>query len=1225
MNTGRSRSRFRQFLAILVGFWAVSPALEGAEPVSFVREIAPILAVHCQGCHHPGKAAMGLDLTTFEGLKKGGKQSGPDEMIVAGKPEDSRLVEVIEAEAEPRMPYKLRPLPESSITLIARWIAEGAKFDGPDSKLPLIALIDPAIALKIQAAQGESATKRPATAGSESAARVAALSPDGMIVAIDRGHYVDIYETSKAAEPKTTLGPVTGTVSGIVFSKDGKAIFVAHGRPGIDGYLAGFEISNAAKSFDLRVHDDQVLGLAVSPDGKSLATASYDRSAIVVDISARKIATRLVEHTDSVYDVAFSPTDSNLLATASADRSVKLWDIKAGKRIETLSDANGELFTIGFLPDGKTIVGGGADRTLRAWDIAATPPKLIRSTLAHEGPIVRLAVKPGKTGADTEILTIAEDRSVKRWAGASFEPVGTARKFEEWPASVSIAGNKLAVAELSGAIWLLDASKPEATATWIRPAKSTRGGPPDSFKPRLVRIADLGRPSPPYVSAGEKVTVTLSGQGVGDASKVWVAPVDVKFELKPHDPPQPNSIQLVLDIPPRPGTDSIRVRLMTPLGVTGEQSILVNPGAVVELPSRMPGDPAELPELKPGQIYRTTIAAPGQQFSGRLKSARGETLTVRSIGRLAGSSLTERLRFETPDGRLLASCETQPGRDTVLNFRNETSGDIVLKLTDASTSGGGNHIALLEISSRPVVSYHWPPAMAPGEPANLVWNSNDGRSSIANSPIPASEKPAEQRLTSVGPPAGWMADRSRSILAVPGRTIRTGPESEPVRPGDAAIGLFGSARAYHEFRFEAKAGERLIIETWARRLGYDSDTIIEVTDAEHRPVVLARFRMVADTLVDFRDHTSRQKTIRLTRWPEFRMSDYVLIGREIARIHTLPKNPDDDCQFYGDELRWGYFGTTPEQVPQGRTVTRLELLPPGDSKSVDPASLHEAFAINDDGGLTVGNDSYLEFVPPADGIYHVAVRETRGRFGPNFGYALTVRKPRPDFELQFGPIDWNVPAGGNRVVTATVRRRDGFEGPVDLHFEGLSKHFRATSGRIEPGQLSTDLLIEHDSSTTGELDPSATWKLIATASIDGETRTRTIDGASSKWAITPKSNLTVTTSTNHVKLVPGEIVEMRLKVDRSDAFSGRVPVDVRNLPYGVRVLDIGLNGVLITEKETERTIRIFAEEWVPPQTRPFFAVGRAESAGTSDSAPPVMLEIVPRESGRITAAAGAAR
>jgi hypothetical protein len=107
--------------------------------------------------------------------------------------------------------------------------------------------------------------------------------------------------------------------------------------------------------------------------------------------------------------------------------------------------------------------------------------------------------------------------------------------------------------------------------------------------------------------------------------------------------------------------------------------------------------------------------------------------------------------------------------------------------------------------------------------------------------------------------------------------------------------------------------------------------------------------------------------------------------------------------------------------------------------------------------------------------------------------------------------------------------------------------------------------------------------------------------------------------------VPGEIVEMRLKVDRSDAFSGRVPVDVRNLPYGVRVLDIGLNGVLITEKETERTIRIFAEEWVPPQTRPFFAVGRAESAGTSDSAPPVMLEIVPRESGRITAAAGAAR
>jgi hypothetical protein len=57
------------------------------------------------------------------------------------------------------------------------------------------------------------------------------------------------------------------------------------------------------------------------------------------------------------------------------------------------------------------------------------------------------------------------------------------------------------------------------------------------------------------------------------------------------------------------------------------------------------------------------------------------------------------------------------------------------------------------------------------------------------------------------------------------------------------------------------------------------------------------------------------------------------------------------------------------------------------------------------------------------------------------------------------------------------------------------------------------------------------------------------------------------------------------------------------------VLDIGLNGVLITEPQQEREIRVYCEPWVKPQSRPFFAVGRAESAGTADASPAVMLEV----------------
>jgi hypothetical protein len=65
-------------------------------------------------------------------------------------------------------------------------------------------------------------------------------------------------------------------------------------------------------------------------------------------------------------------------------------------------------------------------------------------------------------------------------------------------------------------------------------------------------------------------------------------------------------------------------------------------------------------------------------------------------------------------------------------------------------------------------------------------------------------------------------------------------------------------------------------------------------------------------------------------------------------------------------------------------------------------------------------------------------------------------------------------------------------------------------------------------------------------------------------------------------------------VERHNGFTARVPVSVMNLPHGVRVNDIGLNGVMITEQETSRTIHIVAEPWVAAQTQPILVVGRVE-------------------------------
>jgi len=65
------------------------------------------------------------------------------------------------------------------------------------------------------------------------------------------------------------------------------------------------------------------------------------------------------------------------------------------------------------------------------------------------------------------------------------------------------------------------------------------------------------------------------------------------------------------------------------------------------------------------------------------------------------------------------------------------------------------------------------------------------------------------------------------------------------------------------------------------------------------------------------------------------------------------------------------------------------------------------------------------------------------------------------------------------------------------------------------------------------------------------------------------------------------------------------------LPHGVRVLDIGLNGILITPNETQRTISIYCEPWVQPMEHPFVVFARREGKNTVHAAPSVLLRISP--------------
>ncbi len=133
----------------------------GNETVSFSRDIAPVLAKSCTGCHGTNRARNNFSLNTPESLLRGGDRGEP---VLPGKPADSLLVKKLKGTADgARMPMGMTPLNDATIAKIEKWIEEGARFDSPDPKQPIVEIA--AIAKAKSATHVELAAERSALAG----------------------------------------------------------------------------------------------------------------------------------------------------------------------------------------------------------------------------------------------------------------------------------------------------------------------------------------------------------------------------------------------------------------------------------------------------------------------------------------------------------------------------------------------------------------------------------------------------------------------------------------------------------------------------------------------------------------------------------------------------------------------------------------------------------------------------------------------------------------------------------------------------------------------------------------------------------------------------------------------------------------------------------------------------------------------------------------------------
>jgi WD40 repeat protein len=442
------------------------------------------------------------------------------------------------------------------------------------------------------------------------------------------------------------------------------------------------------------------------------------------------------------------------------------------------------------------------------------------------------------------------------------------------------------------------------------------------------------------------------------------------------------------------------------------------------------------------------------------------------------------------------------------------------------------------------------------------------------------------------------------------------------RPGDADC-----------FRFVGQAGVPLLLETDAARSKSLLDSKIEVLDASGSPVEQVVLQATRDSWFTFRGKDSMESTdFRLQNWREMELDEYVYANGEVVRLYQYPEGPDSGFRVYpGEGNRHTYFGTSAVTHALGEPAWVVTPLPAGSRPVPNGLPVFRIFNENDDETTRrLKTDSRLIFSPPADGDYVVRVTDVRGSGSESrpddYHYALTVRPPRPSFSVWLGgTAAMRVSPGSSREIGFEAGRDEGFEGPIRVSIDGLPPGFTFHGPvEFEAGQVrAAGVLSAAADAVEPDEQADKAVRVTATAIVGGREVTQTIGTLGDiKLGKKPRLTFEIVPADDRGPVVqhpgerleftirPGQTIAAKVRAVRHDyenriAFGGYGAG--RNMPHGVFIDNLGLNGLMIVEGTDEREFFITASPIAKPGRR-LFHLRTSDDDG--HASPPVLINVL---------------